>query len=101
MLLSDTVYKDGTDIIVAEILERERKRGTRLTIYYGRPSTGKVEYTDSGYVSRSQGPTKVPIMLHNSRSIGGRMIDTDWILAIRYSRKEKGEYVWIYRHDRY
>ena len=66
-----TWYYEETDDEVIEVLENARLSGTRIRIYLGDKETGRDwgEVCDvTGYVGRSMGPIKIPILLHNARS---------------------------------
>ena len=59
------------------ILERCRKEHTRCRIWYGNTETGlswNEEYEVIGYISRSSGSIKIPILLYNKRSVCGSPI---------------------------
>lgn len=87
-VVNGTYYQPTTDDRVIEVLERCRKDGTRITVDYGDVETGKSWgeiYDVSGRVGRSGGSIKIPILLHNSRSIGGCGMLDHCILSIRES----------------
>ena len=44
---------------------------------------------NKGYVSTSMGPVKIPILLYNNRSSGGRSILTHCIVQIKESKTSK------------
>lgn len=80
-----TNYQEGTPGMVIHYLERARAEGFRIRLSYGDTKTGEDwgETSDvEGYVSRSMGPSKIPILLHNSRSRGGAAISTASIVRI-------------------
>lgn len=55
-----------------------------------------------GTVGRSTGKVKIPLLVHNSRSMGGGGILTHCIIGIRLSRKDRdGKYQWMYRNRHY
>lgn len=83
-----TFYHEDTDNQVIEVLERAREGCTRLLLDYGDTKTGKSwgEVNDiKGYVGRSTGSIKIPLLLYNTRSMGGGAILTDCILKITRS----------------
>lgn len=93
----NTWYNINTDDKVIEVLERLRDSGIRITLDYGNVETGESwndTYDITGYVGRSTGRVKIPILVHNKRSMGGSAILTDCILSIRYSNKKEGGYIY-------
>jgi hypothetical protein len=80
-----TSYHVGTPEAVVRILEETRRSRTRLHLLYPVDS----EPSERGYVGRTTGSRKVPILLHNSRSLGGGLIMCDRIVEIRESRGGK------------
>lgn len=68
-----TWYRTGTPKAVAAILEAarasfsdEREHGTILRLFYGDPETGRdwaEEYDCVGFIGRSTGPKRVPLMM--------------------------------------
>lgn len=85
------IEKDGTSYAwdtapdVVEIIERARRNGQRLRMFYGDRETGKAwaeENDVTGYIGRSTGAMRVPLLLHSSRSTGGDAIMTGAIVAI-------------------
>lgn len=66
-------------------------RGYRLRIYYGDPATGLWwGDTQSGYIGRSAGPIKVPLVLWNKVSRGGPAILDHCIVRVEYANKRQG-----------
>ena len=74
-----TTYDDRTPQAVIDVLERVRMSETRIIVAYGDTDTGRDwndRYDIAGRVGRSMGPVKVPLLLHNRRSLGGtQMLD--------------------------
>ena len=98
--MNGTTYHPETPHKIKAVLEEARKYNTRIILDYGDPKTGQSwgeVYDIKGRVSRSMGPTKVPILLYNSRSIGGAAILDHCIVAIHTS---KGKYP-LYVHPEY
>lgn len=90
----------GTDVKVARILEQSRLTGQRIRIFYGDTETGRdwlEEYDVIGKVGRSTGTFKIPLLINNSRSLGGGSISTNRILRI-IDVKTKRE---LYKHEKY
>jgi len=100
MILNGTSYS-GFNPEIARIIEKHRIRGTRLRFHWGDTETGR-DWGDihdvAGYVGRSCGPVKIPILVHNRRSLGGGAIMSS-IVRIRYANKQDGGD--IYRHELY
>ena len=66
-------------------------RGYRLRIYYGDPTTGKWwGDIEAGYIGRSVGPKKIPILIYNKLSRGGTSILDNFIVKIEYANKRQG-----------
>lgn len=104
MLENGTTYHDETPRAVVCALERARVNDTRIRLVYGDTDSGLSwgEVNDvAGTLGRSMGPVKIPILLANSRSVGGAGVLDHCIIGIRYSRKVNGRYSWIYRHPKY
>lgn len=103
-VVNGTFYREGTPAEVIEILESYRHswRGAyaRLELDYGDTATGQSwgeVYDTTGYIGRTMGPIKSPILLPNSRSHGGGIISTDCIVRIRLSRGKRA----LYQHPTY
>jgi len=87
-IVNGTSYHVETPAAVIEVLERARQNRTRITISYGDAATGKdwlEEFDIAGYVGRSMGPVKAPLLIANRRSIGGGAILDHCIVRIRSS----------------
>ncbi len=80
-----TYYHIETNLQVIEVLEQCRLNNTRIRLFLGDTITGKVwpELHDvTGYVSRSTGVVKVPILRYNSIAVGGGAILDHCIMKI-------------------
>jgi hypothetical protein len=89
-VINGTYYDPKTPDEVIKVLEHARQNHTRIRLYYGDTETGRSwleEYDVEGHVGRSMGPIKIPILLHNARSIGGGGILTHCIVKIIVSSK--------------
>ncbi len=87
-----TTYHTTTPQRVVDILERYRQGHSdqRLKLHYGDTETGRdwMEiYGVTGYVGRSMGPIRIPILVHNSRSTGGGGILDYCIIKITETTK--------------
>lgn len=103
MLVNETWYHDETDLEIANVLEACRLCNKRIKFRYGHttgPQAGQ-DWGDSanmcGYVSRSCGQYKVPIVLYNKRTRGGPSILDHCIVKIQSSRGDKV----FYQHPLY
>jgi len=98
--VNGTAYHKETPQRVIDVLEAARREGTRIRLYYGDRKTGRSwheEYDVLGYVARSTGSVKIPILLFNRRSIGGMAIPTHCIVKIATARGKKT----LYQHPQY
>ena len=87
-----TSYDINTSTKVIEVLEHCRLNDIRIVLDYGCTETGESwgEVNDIvGRVGRSMGPLKVPLLIHNKRSLGGGEIMTSSIIGIRESKGGK------------
>ena len=88
---------------VIRVLESARTNRTRLHISLGEtdgPNNGLdwlEEFESYGYIGRSMGPIRVPLLIANSRSLGGGAILDHCIVR---SRQSVGGRV-IYQHPNY
>lgn len=99
-VVNGTYYDTRTPIEVIQVLEKARLNRTRLHISLGDASTGRdwlEEFECFGFVGRSMGPVKVPLILPLSRSIGGGAILDHCIVRIRHS--SGGKVLW--QHPKY
>lgn len=95
-----THYHIDTPSAVIWALEDARKHDTRLTLDYGDIKTGKSwgeQYDMHGKIGRSTGEEKIPLLIHNSRSMGGGSILSHCIVSIKTS---KGKHP-LYTHKTY
>lgn len=102
MQINGTTYDDRTPLRVAQELERLRGTDTRIRVCYGDVETGQdwgETYDTTGRVGRSMGPVKVPLLIHNRRSIGGASILDRCIVRISFANKRDGGD--LYRHPSY
>lgn len=94
-----THYDPGTPEAVKAALETARLQGLRVRIWCGDQATGEAwteEHDVLGYIGRSTGPQKIPLLIPNGRSSGGGAILTNRILAIA---SRPGAF--IYRHPKF
>lgn len=91
--VNGTSYHDETPDLLVRVLEDLRESRARITLDYGDVKTGKSwddVYDISGRIGRSTGLTKIPLLVHNARSMGGGGILDHCILSIRYANKRDG-----------
>ena len=77
---------------LCQIISRLYKDGKRYRFDFGNVETGeswKETYDIDGYIGRSTGICKMPILIYNSRSMGGGAILTDCILSITEIKTKK------------
>lgn len=101
-VLSGLYYHRETSDEIIGIIDRLHRERTRVVISYGDVVSGRMwgidEETDvTGRISNSMGPVKIPILIHNSRSMGGGSLLEHGIIRIRYAR---GKSV-IYQHPNF
>lgn len=99
-IINGTSYHDQTPDVVIRVLENARQNRTRLHISLGDTTSGKdwlEEFETHGYVGRSMGPTKVPLLVANRRSLGGGTILDHCIVRIRESAGGRV----LYQHPSY
>ena len=83
---------DETGTLVAAALCSAYKRKVRIRIWYGDTETGHAwleEHDVTGRVELSMGPCRVPILLHNNRSVGGGAILDRCIVKIRETKSKR------------
>jgi hypothetical protein len=106
--MNDIQYKERngiffhaqTDESICYALSKAKERGQRLRLWYGDIETGKAwheEYDTMGYIGRSTGAIKIPLLLNNAASIGGGAILDHCIIAITAA---KGGAV-LYKHPKF
>lgn len=102
--INDTSYHDETPDDVIRVLENARQSRVRLHISYGDVTTGRdwlETFEALGYVGRSVGPVKVPLLIANRRSTGGGAILDHCIVRIR--TVAGGRFLWqhpTYHHGK-
>ena len=99
-VINGTTFHDETPIAVCNILNDaiSSRRSKRIRIFFGDRETGKDwnEFYDTiGYVGRSTGLIKIPLMIHNTRSTGGGAILDHCIVKITVDKKT------VYQHPKY
>lgn len=105
MIVNGTTYHDETPKEIVYILEDARMSkvdgyGYRLRFHWGDVKTGRDwgdTYHVEGYVGRSTGTSKIPLLIWNSRSLGGGAILDDCIVKIVTARGKRV----LYQHSKY
>jgi hypothetical protein len=98
--INGVYYDYQTPDSVVRALENARSRGTRIRLHYG-SAEGKdwlEEWDREGRVSCSMGPIKVPLLIHNNRSLGGGPILDASIVKITTATKP---HTVLYKHANY
>lgn len=90
-----TCYHADTQYDVISWLETFRERYQRIRVTFGTVENGQVIETHKrvGYVSRSLGPVKAPLLVFSNRSLGGEVISTERVVMIEYANKRYCEKV--------
>ena len=90
-VVNGTSYDVRTPDEVVRVLEQARLNRTRLHISLGHTDGDKIgldwleEFESHGYIGHSVGPIKVPLLVANSRSLGGGALLDHCIVRIRQS----------------
>ena len=95
---SQTCYHETTPEAVRRVLENARVNRERIRVFYGDTDTGRdwcEENDTQGRVGRSTGNIKIPLLLHNERSMGGGALLDHCVVKIM-----RGKCV-LYQHTRY
>lgn len=100
---SGTAYPIGTPDAVIGALELARRNGTRIRVHYGHTEGDNAdkdwleEHDVEGTLGRSGGTVQVPLLLHNSRSLGSSPVLTSNIVRIRTTTGNQT----LYQHPNY
>ena len=97
-IYNGTWYCFDTPDRVVQILDSAMNKHERIRVFYGNNETGCdwCEFFDTiGYVDRSYGNVKIPLLIKNSRSIGGPGILDGSIVKITIDK------VVVYQHPNY
>lgn len=89
-LVNGISFEKNTNDRVIEILLDAISRRERIRVFYGDIKSGCdwcETYDTIGTVGTSCGKTKVPLMIHSIRSIGGSPIRTNNIVKITRNKK--------------
>jgi len=93
--------KDGTDFrsndsSLHDVLDRVRRERTRVRVTYDGDWGDNGKDHEYGYIGRTlgnpnypNGGSKAPILVHNSRSMGGDILFDDHIIKVETSRGKR------------
>ena len=84
-IVHGTAYHIQTPAAVIRVLESSRRFNSRIRVFYGDIETGRdwcEEYDTIGTIGRSMGKIKIPLLIKNSRSMGGEAILDHCIIKI-------------------
>lgn len=89
-------YINGTDPEIINIIDKAYANRTRLRIWYNTANIDGTQvchpnFAESGYIGRSTGKIKTPILLKTRYSSGGHAINTNCIVGIQQGHN------WVYR----
>ena len=97
--IEGTFFDIKTPEKVCQILNRcIKNRKTRIRVFYGDKETGRdwmEEYNTMGYIGRSTGRIKTPLLLITSRSLGGGALRDSCIVKITENKRV------LYQHPLY
>jgi len=99
-VINGTSYDVRTPDEVITVLENARLNRTRLHVSLGDTVTGRdwlEDFETHGYIGRSIGPIKVPLLVVNRRCLGGGAVLDHCIVRIRQSAGSRV----LYQHPNY
>lgn len=104
-VINGTAYHVETPDVIIKILEdaRQSNRHIRLRFCYGDTETGRDwgETCDTaGYIGRSTGSIKIPLLIRKVTSYGGGGLLDHCIVRIE-KKVNGGSYREVYRHPKY
>ena len=90
-------------VVEDQLAARKQGGGMRLRFHYGDPTTGQAwGDSETGYVGRSTGQIKIPLVVHNARSMGGGGLLDKNVVKIEGTRKDRsGNRPVLYQHPDY
>ena len=97
-IINGTAYHEETCQEVINILEDARHNRSRIRVFFGDTITGedwKEENDIMGYIGRSTGSIKIPLLVNNSSSRGGVALLDHCIVKITVDKMT------IYQHENY
>jgi hypothetical protein len=109
-IFDDTYYHKQTPQQVILLLHHARINRIRLRLWYGETDESKDdcgrcwsggEDVGVGYIGRSTGSKKIPLLVHNKRSLGGPGLLDSCILRITKARKHRGKEQVLWQHPKF
>jgi hypothetical protein len=103
-LINGTAYHEKTIKIVIDYIEKARLEHGRVRFSLGDTQTGidwGVVLDCRGYIGRSMGEIKIPLLIKNSRSTGGSGLLDHCIIKLEYKGPNDKSYREVYRHKKY
>lgn len=99
-IINGTAYHVATPDSVVNLLEQSLKShgGQRIRVFYGDKDTGKDwldEYDTIGFIGRSTGKIKIPLLVKRNDSHGGGAVMDDCIVKITIDKTT------VYQHSNY
>lgn len=97
-VVNGTSFDARTPDQVIRTLLQYMGTGQRIRVFYGDPKTGRdwgEEWGTMGYIGRSGGSVKIPLIINNSRSFGGPGLLEGSIVRITVNRRN------VYIHPKY
>jgi hypothetical protein len=97
-IVNGTAWYAATPDAVANVLGKAMSNRTRIRVFYGDRETGRdwlEEYSTMGYIGRSTGNIKIPLLVKNANSYGGGALLTDSIVRITIDKRD------VYKHPTY
>jgi len=91
-----TSYHKETNETIINVLENARMNRNRLRVFFGDIKTGRSwdeEHETIGYIGRSTGTFKIPLLVHNTRSFGGGGLLDHCIVKIVDTKTKKTLYI--------
>jgi len=95
---NDTCYHVDTNDSVINNLEAAKSSQARIRVFYGDTKTGldwNEEHDVLGYIGQSTGNIKIPLLVNNSRSLGGPALLDHCIVKIMLGHTV------TYQHEKY
>lgn len=83
---NETVVYTQVDNCLMTVLSECHRQKRRVRVWYG---TGFKDYQTTGYIGRSCGLFKVPMIIFNSRSCSGRVISVSSLVRVDDTRTHK------------
>lgn len=105
-IINGTAYHEETPDKIVNIIENARisNRSIRLRFCYGDTETGR-DWGDTidqcGYIGRSTGSIKVPLIIKKINSFGGGAILDNCIIKVEQKHHGDKVYTEVYKHSNY